>query len=77
MLNGLGKTGFKKIDFEENKILDQFKEADLFKRLDQSIKRHVDWNNGSTSRKTQMNSALRLGFSVTFAIILSLILYFN
>lgn len=77
ILNGIGKTGFKKIDFEENKILEQFKEHDLYKRLDQSIARHVDWNDESVGRKTSMSAAFKITFNVAFMVILGLYLTFN
>lgn len=41
MLNGIGKTGYAKIDFEEAKVL---RGMDAFARLDQSIVQHAAWN---------------------------------
>lgn len=41
LLNGIGKTGFKKIDFSETEILNG---APIYKRLDESIKLHTNWN---------------------------------
>jgi len=41
LLNGIGKTGFKKVDFQENLVLSGMA---AYKRLDESIKLHTNWN---------------------------------
>jgi len=40
MWEGLGKTGFRKIDFSEERIL---REMAVYHRIDNSIKMHTDW----------------------------------
>jgi len=40
-LTGIGKTGFKKIDFREESVLNGMA---VYKRLDDSIKLHTNWN---------------------------------
>lgn len=44
MLEGLGKTGFKKIDFNEDRVL---REMAVYHRIDGSIKLHTNWFKGS------------------------------
>ena len=41
LLNGIGKTGFKKIEFSEAETLNGM---GIFKRLDEAIKLHTNWN---------------------------------
>ena len=45
-LSGIGKTGFKKIDFREETVLGGM---EVYKRLDDSIKLHTNWNPGMRS----------------------------